>query len=84
MDGWIPLLSPISGTVSGEIQALLAIGTEKQLEELRTSRNLKPDIVQMLDDPLNSPHQKHHSKSNKKSSKHEKKHSKVLSCTIGN
>lgn len=79
MDGWIPLLSPISGTVSGEIQALLAIGTEKQLEELRISRNLKPDIVQMLDDSPN--HQQKHK--SKRSNKHEKKNGKILSCSIG-
>lgn len=40
IDGWVTITSPLSAESCGQMQALLAIGTEEQLEYLKISRGL--------------------------------------------
>uniref|UniRef100_A0A182JP16 C2 domain-containing protein n=1 Tax=Anopheles christyi TaxID=43041 RepID=A0A182JP16_9DIPT len=41
IDGWSTIGSPLAGEPCGDIQAILAIGTESQIEHFKTMRNLQ-------------------------------------------
>lgn len=41
MDGWVPIIDPVTGQSSGQLFALVALGTAEQITLLKTSRNLQ-------------------------------------------
>lgn len=45
IDGLVPITSPLSGIVCGEIQSLLCIGTEEQINTIKISRGLNTETV---------------------------------------
>lgn len=41
VDGWVPIIDPVSGRSCGELLALVALGTSEQIAFLETSRGLR-------------------------------------------
>lgn len=45
VDGWVPIIDPVTGRSCGQLHALVALGTAEQITSLKISRNLQTNGI---------------------------------------